>query len=130
MLLARWTLRVAWRIDLEFSGFFSLSSPAESAFKASIALLAEFPATAVIDGKTRPSDAIAREHAAHLLSALLVVPDNPDAGALMLVRGLFNSLVRREWDASQDHQALALCDVINVLCAAAQEKYLYHVDRG
>lgn len=99
-------------------------------FKAAIALLAEFPPTVVIDGKTRSSDAIARDHAAHLLSALLVVPDNPDAGVLVLVRGLYNSLQRREWDMTQDHQALAMCDVISALCAAAQEKYWYHIDRG
>ena len=99
-------------------------------FKASIALLAEFPPTIVIDGKSRPSDVTAREHAAHLLSALLVVPDNPDAGVLVLMRGLYTSLQRREWDATQDQHAFALCDVINALCALAQEKYLYHVDRG
>ena len=49
---------------------------------------------------------------------------------LYLLRGLLNTLQKREWDPNLDYKALIFFNVLNTLCAAGQEVYCYHIDKG
>lgn len=62
------------------------------------------------------------------ISALLVLPDNPERGVLSVLRMLLNSLKSLELE---DHiLALLYINVINMLSVMAQDEFLYQIDKG
>ncbi|XP_068081598.1 VPS35 endosomal protein-sorting factor-like isoform X2 [Anabrus simplex] len=102
---------------------------ADACFKAALSLIPELPATVEVDGKQKSSEPYLVSFVCHLLSTLLVVPDNPEQGVLYLTRGLMNVLQHYSWDASSNAQALVYMNVLDMLTSASQENYLYHVEK-
>lgn len=63
------------------------------------------------------------------VSALLVLPDNPERGVLSVLRLLLNTL--KSLELEDDHVlSLIYINVINMLSVMAQDEFLYTVDRG
>lgn len=63
------------------------------------------------------------------ISALLVLPDNPEKGVLSVLRLLLNTFKSLE---VKDQHILALLyiNVINMLSIMVQDEFLYQVDKG
>lgn len=64
------------------------------------------------------------------LSALLVVPDNPERGVLSLARMLLNVLRSFEWNQATCSLGAIYVNVIDWFSVMAQDEYPYHVDKG
>lgn len=63
------------------------------------------------------------------VSALLVLPDNPERGVLSVLRLLLNTL--KSLELEDDHVlSLIYVNVINMLSVMAQDEFLYTVNRG
>ena len=64
------------------------------------------------------------------MSALLVVPDNPEQGAVYLFGGLLNGLKRYSWQPNSVVKAEVFSSALCYLSAAGQEVYMYQVHNG
>nr|DBA20299.1 TPA: hypothetical protein GDO54_016007 [Pyxicephalus adspersus] len=104
-------------------------SQADAFFKAAVSLIAEVPKTIIIDGKMRSSEAFLLEFLNNLFSTMLVVPDHPEQGVLFLVRGILNVTENYTWEDNIDDKVRIYSNVLHLLSALSQERYLYHVDK-
>ncbi|XP_056017683.1 VPS35 endosomal protein-sorting factor-like [Ostrea edulis] len=104
-------------------------SQADAFFKALISLIPDIPKAVKMDGKTRSTEPVLVEYIYNFLSTLLIVPDNPDAGVLYLLRGLLNILQNYTWETQSDSKVLVYTRVLALLSAMSQDTYIYHADR-
>ncbi|KAF6031522.1 C16orf62 [Bugula neritina] len=104
-------------------------SQAEALFKAGIAALLETPSTMTVDGKAKSSEGFVVQYIQNFLSSLVIVPDNPDQGVLILFKGLLNVIRGYQFDSGETVRVKLYLAVLSSLSAISQEKYLYHVDR-
>ncbi|XP_046994763.1 VPS35 endosomal protein-sorting factor-like isoform X1 [Schistocerca americana] len=102
---------------------------ADACFKAALSLIPELPTTMEVDGKLKSSEAYLVSYLCHFLSTLLVVPDNPEQGVLYLARGLMNVLQHYTWEANSSARCTVYLHVLDMLSAAAQECYPYHIEK-
>lgn len=63
----------------------------------------------------------------NFLSTLVVVPDSPEQGVLYLLRTLLDVIKRYPFDPNNTSLPLVYLAVIDLLTAAAQESYPYHI---
>jgi hypothetical protein len=67
------------------------------------------------------------EYITNLLSTLILIPDNPEQGVLYLLNGITNVIQKHyQWE-NVEIKVNLLINVICLLCALKQEKYIYHV---
>ncbi|XP_062589752.1 VPS35 endosomal protein-sorting factor-like [Saccostrea cucullata] len=104
-------------------------SQADAFFKALISLIPDIPKVLKVEGKTRSTEPLLVEHIYNFLSTLLIVPDNPDAGVLYLLRGLLNIIQNYTWEPQSDAKVLVYTRVLALLSAMGQDSYIYHADR-
>ncbi|KAK7873878.1 hypothetical protein R5R35_005739 [Gryllus longicercus] len=102
---------------------------ADACFKAALSIIPELPPTMDVDGKQKSTEPYLVSYVSQFLSTLLVVPDNPEQGVLYLTRALINVLQQYPWDLSCNAQAVIYMNVLDMLTAASQEYYLYHVEK-
>ncbi|KAG8229039.1 hypothetical protein J437_LFUL007594 [Ladona fulva] len=124
---------------------------ADACFKAALSLLPELPPTMDAfgegsSGKQRSSEPFLVSYLSQFLSTLLVVPDPPEQGVLYLLRGLLNVVQHYSWLGSSSNtgssndagkkganlgmsKAVVYMNVLQMLSSAAQETYLYGVDK-
>ncbi|XP_066255043.1 VPS35 endosomal protein-sorting factor-like isoform X1 [Euwallacea similis] len=94
---------------------------ADACFKAILTVIPELPPRGDTESFLLP-------FVRQLLSALLVVPDNPERGVLSLIRMLLNLLRAFEWTTNQPLGFLYV-NVIDLFSIMAQDFYPYHVDK-
>ncbi|XP_052791278.1 VPS35 endosomal protein-sorting factor-like [Mya arenaria] len=104
-------------------------SQGDAFFKATISLIPELPRQIDLDGKTRSSEPFLVDFISNFVSTLLVVPDNPDASVLYLLRGLLNILQNYTWEPHSDAKVVVYTRVLAMLSASCQEAFPYHVDK-
>lgn len=102
---------------------------ADACFKAALSLVPEMPRTIEVDGKPRTSEPYLISYLCHFLSTLLVVPDSPEQGVLYLTRGLLNVLQHYAWEPNSNARCVVYLHVLDMLSAAAQERYPYHIEK-
>ncbi|KAJ9574992.1 hypothetical protein L9F63_007820, partial [Diploptera punctata] len=102
---------------------------ADACFKAALSLVSDLPRTIEVDGKQRSSEPYLVSYLCHFLSTLLVVPDSPEQGVLYLTRGLLNVLQHYTWEPNSNARAVVYLHVLDMLFAAAQETYPYHIEK-
>lgn len=83
-----------------------------------------------MDGKRQSTESRLGIFARNFMSALLVVPDNPDQGAVYLFGGLLNGLKRYPWQTNSLVKAEVFSSALCYLSAACQEVYMYQVHNG
>lgn len=72
-------------------------------------------------------DKFLNEYITNLLSTLILIPDNPEQGVLYLLNGILNVIQKHyQWENIEIKVNL-LINVICLLCALKQEKYIYHI---
>lgn len=101
----------------------------DACFKAALSLVPELPRTIEVDGKQRSSEPYLISYLCHFLSTLLVVPDSPEQGVLYLTRGLLNVIQQYAWEPTSNARCVVYLHVLDMLSAAAQETYLYHIEK-
>lgn len=102
---------------------------ADACFKAALSLIPELPLMVEVDGKQKSTEPYLISYVCQFLSTLLIVPDNPEQGVLYLTRALMNVVQHYPWEANSTVQAIIYLKVLDMLSAAAQEYYLYHVEK-
>ena len=83
-----------------------------------------------IDGKRQSTESHLSIFVRNFMSALLVVPDNPDQGAVYLFGGLLNGLKRYSWQPNSLFKVEVFSSALCYLSAACQEVYMYQVHNG
>ncbi|PNF32008.1 hypothetical protein B7P43_G06573 [Cryptotermes secundus] len=101
----------------------------DACLKAALSLVPGLPRTIEVDGKQRSSEPYLISYLCHFLSTLLVVPDSPEQGVLYLTRGLLNVLQQYAWEPTSNARCVVYLHVLDMLSAAAQETYLYHIEK-
>ena len=71
------------------------------------------------------NDSWLREFLPAFFSTILVIPDNPEEGALYLIKSALNAINKYSWDRSLALKSLALLDGIKLIVSACQESYPY-----
>lgn len=103
-------------------------SQADSFFKAAIGLLFEVPLIIEMDGKHRSSEPFLLSYINCFFSTLLVVPDHPEQEPLYLIRGLLKMINEYNWEHNSDARIQLYLNMFNLLSAASQESYIYHIE--
>ncbi|KAJ1532194.1 hypothetical protein ONE63_000815 [Megalurothrips usitatus] len=101
---------------------------ADACLKAALSLIPDVPKTMEVDGKQRTSEPYIVSYICNFLSTLLIVPDSPEQGVLYLTRGLLNVIQTYSWDQQSTGRSTVYLHVLDMLAAAAQETYPYHID--
>uniref|UniRef100_A0A8C7UBY8 VPS35 endosomal protein-sorting factor-like n=1 Tax=Oncorhynchus mykiss TaxID=8022 RepID=A0A8C7UBY8_ONCMY len=104
-------------------------SQADAFLKAAVSVLPEVPRSISIEGKLRSSEGFLLDFINNFLSALLVVPDHPEAGVLFLVRGLLNMVQDYTWEDNSDAKVHVYISALPLLAAMSQESYLYSIPK-
>ncbi|XP_064600257.1 VPS35 endosomal protein-sorting factor-like [Liolophura sinensis] len=104
-------------------------SQGDAFFKAAISLLPDVPRTLDVDGKIKNTEPLMVDYILNFLSTLLVIPDNPEAGVLYLMRGLLNVLQNYQWEANSDAKVIIYTRCVAMLSAMCQDQLPYHVDK-
>ncbi|CAB1338037.1 unnamed protein product [Coregonus sp. 'balchen'] len=104
-------------------------SQADAFLKAAVSVLPEVPRSVSIEGKLRSSECFLLDFINNFLSALLVVPDHPEAGVLYLVRGLLNMVQDYTWEDNSDAKVQVYISALPLLAAMSQETYLYSIPK-
>uniref|UniRef100_A0A673YDE1 VPS35 endosomal protein-sorting factor-like n=1 Tax=Salmo trutta TaxID=8032 RepID=A0A673YDE1_SALTR len=104
-------------------------SQADAFLKAAVSVLPEVPRSISIEGKLRSSEGFLLDFINNFLSALLVVPDHPEAGVLFLVRGLLNMVQDYTWEDNSDAKVQVYISALPLLAAMSQESYLYSIPK-
>lgn len=65
-----------------------------------------------------------------LVSVVVFLQDSPEQGVLYLTRGLINVLQNYTWEQNSNSRAVIYLHALDMLSAAAQETYLYHIEKG
>ncbi|XP_041702261.1 VPS35 endosomal protein-sorting factor-like isoform X1 [Coregonus clupeaformis] len=102
---------------------------ADAFLKAAVSVLPEVPRSICIEGKLRSSEGFLLDFINNFLSALLVVPDHPEAGVLYLVRGLLNMVQDYTWEENSDAKFHVYISALPLLAAMSQETYLYSIPK-
>ncbi|XP_029646027.1 VPS35 endosomal protein sorting factor-like [Octopus sinensis] len=102
---------------------------ADEFFKAIVLLIPEIPRSLKIDNVVRQTEPLLVEFLSNFISTLLVVPDNPDAGVMYVLKGLLNVLKGYNTDANTDGKIVLYIRVLCMLSGSCQEDYLYHVSK-
>jgi hypothetical protein len=61
---------------------------------------------------------------------LMCFQDSPEQGVLYLTRGLLNVLQNFAWEPGSNARPVVYLHVLDMLSAAAQETYPYHIEKG
>lgn len=64
------------------------------------------------------------------LKISLIFQDSPEQGVLYLTRGLLNVIQNYTWDNQSNARSTVYLYVLDMLSAASQESYPYHIDMG
>lgn len=96
---------------------------AEACFKASWSILLN------LKGQFNQNETFLVPYLKETISALLLLPDNPERSVLSVLRLLLNTLKSLELHDDY-HLALLYIHVINMLSAMAQDEFPYQVDKG
>ncbi|CAF3677380.1 unnamed protein product [Rotaria sordida] len=103
-------------------------SQGDGFFKMAITLLSDFPKQIEIDGKLVSSDKYLYESITNIMSTLVVVPDNPDAGVLYLAHGLNNVINQMKcFDDTSETRAMLAMNMLCLLSTQIQTFLPYHV---
>lgn len=101
---------------------------ADACLKAALSLIPDVPRIIEVDGKQRSSEPYIVSYICNFLSTLLIVPDSPEQGVLYLTRGLLNVIQNYSWDHQSNARTTVYLHVLDMLSAASQESYPYHID--
>ncbi|VEN48574.1 unnamed protein product [Callosobruchus maculatus] len=96
---------------------------ADACFKAVLSMLSDLQDTTV------KSETFLSSFIREFLSTLVVVPDNPERGVLILLKGLLNVIRDMDWNKQNCVLGSLYINVLDLLSAMSQEEYPYHVDR-
>ncbi|EDV22361.1 uncharacterized protein TRIADDRAFT_28863, partial [Trichoplax adhaerens] len=99
---------------------------ADDILKATIQQLLQIPRTMEIDNRIRSTEPKVLDYLSQLLGFLQYVPDNPDQGALYLLKGLLNVLQKYHWDSDLGKIKMYI-KTIGLLSAMCQDGYLYQL---
>lgn len=100
---------------------------ADACFETALQLIPELPKTVECDGKSKSTEPYLTSFLANFLSTLIVVPDSPDQGVLYLVHTLLDLMSRVSWDNYGAGAAYVYLNALEMLTAAAQDVYPYHI---
>ncbi|XP_065898372.1 VPS35 endosomal protein-sorting factor-like [Dysidea avara] len=96
-------------------------------FKAAISSIKDVPEIVEVDRSRQSTEPFMSTFISNFLSALLVVPDNPDQGVLYLLRGLLKAILDYPWQRSTSAKDRVYLNALSLLSAYGQEKYLYGI---
>ncbi|CAF0825690.1 unnamed protein product [Rotaria sp. Silwood1] len=105
-------------------------SQGDGFLKMAITLLSDFPKQIEIDGKLVSSDKHLYESITNIMSTLVVVPDNPDAGVLYLAHGLNNVINQMKcFDDTSETRVMLFMNMLCLISTQIQTFLPYHIPK-
>ncbi|CAF2901704.1 unnamed protein product [Rotaria sp. Silwood2] len=105
-------------------------SQGDGFLKMAITLLSDFPKQIEIDGKLVSSDKYLYESITNMMSTLVIVPDNPDAGVLYLAHGLNNVINQMKcFDDTSETRVMLLMNMLCLISTQIQTFLPYHISK-